>query len=217
LNKEKLSVLNDFSHKLPCIPFRESKPEKHLTTLKHLTQHLTKGVKMTNKSNNTEPVSQNSIQDEPLETDTDKTQPKLSPIDEGILMVAERNPDLNNHQIGKKCKSLGIMKNPSSVYKRLKKSTYLSAHIDEIKKNHAEFMTREIVPEALKVHKRVLKDRTVPDKQKTKWVEMAEKAEFKTESPQVPRTVNIAIYEKVQQNLLNVCRENVGITDGEED
>ncbi len=163
------------------------------------------------KNNNSKPLDEKTAIIEPEIVDTDKTQTKLSPTDEGILMVAKEHPDLNNRQLGLKLKNMGVVKHQNTVYKRLKKNAYLTHSLDEIKKNHGEFMTREIVPEALKVHKRVLRDKNVPDKQKGKWVEMAEKAEFKTESPIVPRTINIQAMQVVQNQLKQVCQDALGI------
>jgi hypothetical protein len=52
---------------------------------------------------------------------------------------------------------------------------------------------------------RVLKDRSIPDKEKKDWVAMAEKAEFRLDAPQTIKTYNIG-------SIRSIIAQNAGIS-----
>ena len=138
---------------------------------------------------------------------TDKNKEKLSKADKAILILAKQYPGANNHQLGKKLQEFGTVKDSRTIYKRLKRSDYLRMEVDQIRKNSHEYLSREIVPEALKVHKRVLKDKSISDLKKKDWVAMAEKAEFRLDQPPAAlRTININVAEKIQQMIKKDCK-----------
>ncbi|MBW1693062.1 MAG: hypothetical protein JRJ41_02670 [Deltaproteobacteria bacterium] len=135
---------------------------------------------------------------------TEQNKEKLSRSDKAILMLAKEYPGANNHQLGLKLREFGAVKNERTIYKRLKKSDYLRGEIESIRKNNHEFLSREIVPEALKIHKRVLKDRSISDLKKKDWVQMAEKAEWRLDQPPVQlKTININVIDQIQAMIRN--------------
>ena len=169
-----------------------------------------------NKDNNSKDITTISPEIQTEINNTDKIKQKLSAKDQAILMVAKENPGKNIRQLGLKLKDMGVVKHENSIYKRLKKSDYLRTDIDEIRKNHSEFMSREIVPEALKVHKRVLKDKNVPDLKKKDWVALAEKSEFKLDAPPLlPRTINIQLFERVQIAMSGMLEKRLAEQDSD--
>jgi len=133
---------------------------------------------------------------------------KLSTLDKRILTIAKQNPNLNNHQIGKQLVKEGLSKNKVSIYSRLSYSELLRAEIDKIHTHNHEYLAREVLPVALKVNKRVLKDKAIEDKDKKDWVALAYKSGFKQEAAeQAPRTITIG-----QINVLQgMVRDNTAI------
>ena len=70
-------------------------------------------------------------------------------------------------------------------------------------------MSKEIVPVALKIHKRVLKDKTIKDKDKREWVAMAEKAEFRVDERMIPtQQIQVNIGQLQQVIKQELTRDN---------
>jgi len=94
---------------------------------------------------------------------TDENRPKLTALEQRAIQLVKENPMLSNYQIGKKLKELGASANARSIYVRLKKNEYLNGEIEKIRQANLEMMSREIVPEALKIHKKALKLQPLKD------------------------------------------------------
>lgn len=156
-------------------------------------------------NNNLEELSNTTIKN----NNVDEKQPKYSKTDKAIRMLAKEYPNANNHQLGKKLQELGTVKSARTVYKRLKKNDYLRTDIEEIRKNSRELLSREILPEALRVHKRVLKNKDIPDLKKKDWVAMAEKAEWKLDVIQVQPRIAIQHLEIMQIMVGNMLRKKI--------
>ena len=103
--------------------------------------------------------------------------PKLSRIDEAILMVTESHPDWSQYQVNQKLQDLGVTANKISPYQNLKKNEYLTKKIEEIKAHHRETLSRILVPEAIKVAKKALKSDMDP-KDKLGYVKLTLDKEF---------------------------------------
>ena len=119
---------------------------------------------------------------------------KITQADAKILEMVKADPNKSYYEIGRELKHSGISKSNRSIYSRLKKSEYLTREIGRIRQANFEMMSREVVPEAIKIHKRVLKNKGIPDEKKKDWVALAEKAEFnidETKRPVQPVQVNI--------------------------
>lgn len=137
---------------------------------------------------------------------------KLSTLDKEIITIAKSNPNLNNHQIGQQLEDKGLSKNKLSIYSRLSYSELLRAEIDKVRTHNHEYLAREIVPEALKIHKKVLKDKSIPNVDKKEWVAMAERSVFKSE-PDGARVSTISIG---QINVLQqMGRDDTEVIEGE--
>ena len=165
---------------------------------------------MSNKDKHVKELNMETTGKDNATTTTKKRTLKPNKIDEAMLLVAKEHPEWNPNQIGKKLKDLGVLKCTTTPYKRLTKSAFLRGEFAEIKKANAEMMSREIVPEALKIHKEVLKDKDIPAIQKKDWVIAAEKMEFK------PDIQNLKINETINVDQLSVYQqivhENLGST-----
>ena len=130
---------------------------------------------------------------------------KLSQYDKRAIELLKQDPNLTNHQIGKQLQEQGLSNNERTIYSRLKHSECLSLEINKVRTYNHEFLSREIVPLALKTHKAVLKDKSIEAKDKKDWVAMAEKAEFRIDTPySSPRTINII----TQQNIGLMLKED---------
>jgi len=150
-----------------------------------------------------------------------KKRPDLSKTDAKIMELVKQDPMASNYEIGKQLNKLGVSKSDHAVYNRLKQSQYLSREIDQIRQANFEMMSREVVPEALKIHKRVLKNKGIPDEKKKDWVALAEKAEFGTDElkrpPQPQPQVNLIAIQQIIQQAINMPPDDkdvIGITEG---
>ena len=140
------------------------------------------------------------------QTKLPKKRPNLSKTDMKIMELVKKDPTMTNYEIGKHLRDIGVSKSERSVYCRLKKNDYLSREIDQIRQANFEMMSREVVPEALQIHKRVLKNKKIPDEKKKDWVALAEKVEFGIDElkrpPQPPQQVNlIAIQQMIARAI----------------
>ena len=137
-----------------------------------------------------------------IETDEKdaETPSKMSKTDTAILLMAKEHPEATNYQLGKHVKDLGVIKHPITIYKRLSKNTYLRGEIQKIRDHNSEFVSRELVPEALKIHRKMLKSKEIEDKDKKDWVFQAEKLEFRTDDlkPALQQTISIKSIENLQ-------------------
>jgi len=126
-----------------------------------------------------------------------KAMPNPSKAKVKMLQLIGKYPDKSKMEIGKELVSLGLLVKPENIYQMTRKNRndgYMSGKIEEIREKNFEMMSKEIVPEALKIHKRVLKDKSIKDKDKKDWVSLAEKAEFSFDDRKMPTTpVNINI------------------------
>ncbi|NQU83848.1 MAG: hypothetical protein HQ536_04000 [Parcubacteria group bacterium] len=146
-----------------------------------------------------------------------KERPKITRTDAEILKMVKADPNKSNYQIGRELKQLGVSKSDHTVYTRLKQSQYLSMEIDRIRQANFELMSREVVPEALKIHKRVLKNKKIPDEKKKDWVALAEKAEFGIDElkrpPQPPQQVNLVAIQQIIRQAISMPPEDNDVID----
>jgi len=130
-----------------------------------------------------------------------KKRPKITVADAKILQMVKADPNKSNYQIGKELKQMGVSKSDHAVYTRLKNSQYLTREIGRIRQANFEKMSREVVPLALGIHKRVLKNKAIPDEKKKDWVALAEKVEFGTDElkrpPQPVQQVNLIAIQQI--------------------
>lgn len=122
--------------------------------------------------------------------------PKLSPAKAKALELIRKEPNAPMIQIGNKLKELGLIKKPERIYELTRSSRYssdISGEIQEIRRRNFEMMSREIVPEALKIHKKVLKDKSIEAKDKKDWVSLAEKCEFQIDETRRPAPKQIKV------------------------
>lgn len=134
-----------------------------------------------------------------------ETLPKLTQYDCESIKHLKENPHATDYQIGKHNKELGLSKSGRKIYERLKQSDYLRRAFHEIRAANLEFLSREVTPEALKIHRKVLRDKSIEDKDKKDWVAMALRAEFKpSDSPGQQTTVNIGQMQILQQIMRGV-------------
>jgi len=142
-------------------------------------------------------------------------------IDHIIKALVKVYPEESTFSIGKKLKELGVTKHQGSIYHRLTKSECLRADIDDIKRNHLEFIHRELVPLANQAQLDLLKSKRVSykDPLKQQVAKHVQTVAHKTEEQATPRPQQVNI-EKIQVMMGNVCQErlqridNTGDSDG---
>jgi hypothetical protein len=138
-----------------------------------------------------------------------------SKIDKPLLMLAKQHPEMNLHQLGRELVDMGVCKDATSVYRRPRKSTFVAGELEEIRRKNFQMMSSEIVPEALKIHKKALKSRDLTLKEKQGWVQMAERAEFQYDQSRAPvskDTVNISqlqVYQTLVAKNLGGAGETI--------
>ena len=152
---------------------------------------------MTKKSKKSNELTQKDTGNDPQTAKTPKGYRENNKIDKGIRLLSSQHPDWSLHRIGLELKAMGVCKHELSVYKRVKKNPCLNGDLAAIRAANQEILSREIVPLALKAHKEVLSDKTIPALQKKDFIALAEKMEFSPARivPTIAETVNI---EKLQ-------------------
>lgn len=152
------------------------------------------------------------------ETLTGKPRKRTHLQSKAIELVKE-NPTLSNWAIGNKMKDLGLTNNPRVIYELLKYSHKTGREITQIREQNQEMLSREITPLALKIHKKVLQDKSIPNIDKKDWVKMAEVAEFGIDDRKIirqPAQVNLQAIQQIIINRLNMDSDlETTIIDGE--
>jgi len=114
---------------------------------------------------------------------------KQAQIDKAIDLVIANNPKATKTDITNEVIDLGITSNPSTVYRKLSKRDYRSAEIQTVRDQNRQHLDRIIVPKALKVMDKAIKDKDLTYKDKIAWCKLAVDKSFgdihHTEVPQV--------------------------------
>jgi len=132
------------------------------------------------------------------------TYQKTTAYDKNALALFKEDPTLTPYQIGKKLKALGKAKSDTHIYRRLKRSEYLSAEFARIEKYHMEQLHRDIYPIAAKRWKKALKDKKLSAKDVMPYVKLAADKVFgETHKHVGQRTINIASVERMQAIIGN--------------
>ena len=126
-------------------------------------------------------------------------QPKPDEIDQAIIHAVTLHPDSATNDIANKLIRAGTINSRDVVYKRLLKRDYLSRDIEQIRANHREQISRELMPEALKVTRKALKDKTMSAKDKHPYVSMVIKSDLGDQgADNKPTMINIEHLERMQ-------------------
>ncbi len=88
---------------------------------------------------------------------------KMLPAEKKALEILAKNPDYTNYKIGKDLKALGLTNDIGYVSKRLTNSELLRLELSKIRERNAEFLSRRIVPRALDIHEKALKQKVSKD------------------------------------------------------
>ena len=127
---------------------------------------------------------------------TNKQTLELDNIDRQIINIKQANPDMNRNQIGNRLKDIGSAKSNQLAYVRMRKSDYLTAEYEQIERQNNETMGREIVPIALKLHKKALKDKDMTLIEKKEFIFQAERVGMQDSTP--PEAQALVNIESVQ-------------------
>ena len=123
-------------------------------------------------------------------------------IAESLLL---RNPEATKYEISKDMTKMGVYKHQPSAFRMLTKSQYLNEELSYIKAHNREFLNRKIAPQALKIHARVLKDKTISDNDKLPWVKLSHDKVFSEDAPQArAETINIGQIQVLIADTLGV-------------
>jgi hypothetical protein len=125
-----------------------------------------------------------------------KDMPRPNKAKVKMLELIAKHPDKSKMDIGKELVGLGLLKKPENVYQMTRTDRggdYINREIAEIRRRNFEMMSKEIVPEALKIHKKVLKDKSIQAKDKKDWVALAEKAEFSLDDNRRPAPKQVQV------------------------
>ena len=137
------------------------------------------------------------------QTKTNHKQPKLTQTDKAFLNMSRAFPEDTAHQIGKRLQQAGIISNPIYANQLLRRKDYLRGEFEAIRQHNREYMERRLTPKALKIHEKVLSDKSIDPLDKKEWVFQAEKSLHSSELPvAAPPTINIeSIQVRVKTNL----------------
>ena len=133
-----------------------------------------------------------------------KTDKKLDATDLAIQGIATAYPDSSLRDISDKLKNIKPLER-TSVYRRLTKSEQLRENIDLVRQNNSEFLSRQLVPLALKETDKALKSKDLSSEQKFKHTKLVLDKEYgadDTKRPVQPIQVNIGqIQALIQQTI----------------
>ena len=113
---------------------------------------------------------------------TDKSTPPKYTLpyrDQLIIQIIKDDPSLSNLAIQKELNRLGEKCGTNYVYQRLNKSELLRREVNDIRHFAQQFIDRELVPKALKLHLEVLNAKTIPPLKKKDFIFKAEDLGFK--------------------------------------
>jgi len=125
--------------------------------------------------------------------------PEYDQIDKAIVNIATADPTLTNNAIANRLINIGLANTHTTVYHRLTRRDYLSRDIEQIRANHREQISRELMPEALKVTRKALKDKAMSAKDKHPYVAMIVKSDLGDQgADSKPTMINIEHLERMQ-------------------
>ena len=120
-------------------------------------------------------------------------------IDKAICNIVQVNPEATPNEISRRLNNTGTIISHQAIYHRLKKRDYLRRDIEQIRANHREQISRELMPEALKVTRKALKDKTLSAKDKHPYVAMIVKSDLGDQGADTkPQVINIEHLERMQ-------------------
>lgn len=130
---------------------------------------------------------------------TPETKPPHDEIDKAICNIVRVHPEATDSEVTRKLNNTGIVISHQAVYHRLKKRDYLRRDIEEIRQNHREQISRELMPLALKATKKALKDKSLSLKDKHQYVNTVIKSDLGDQGANdKPATINIEQLENLQ-------------------
>jgi len=133
---------------------------------------------------------------------------KPTPQEKIAQSLLNADPTMTKCQISNELTDMGIYRHPQSAYRMLTKSRYLRADLDAVRQSNREFLSRKIVPKALKLHAEALNDKSLDIKDKLPWVKLAHDKEFAEDAPKpMAETINI---EQIQVLIADTLGVNKG-------
>ena len=125
--------------------------------------------------------------------------PKPDEIDKAICNIVTVHPEASPNEISRRLNNTGTIISHQAIYHRLKKRDYLRRDIDAIRANHREQISRELMPMALGVTRKALKDKEMSAKDKHPYVSMVIKSDLGDQgADNKPTTINIEHLERMQ-------------------
>jgi len=126
---------------------------------------------------------------------------KAEQIAENVLKA---QPELTKSGLSRELTHLGVYAHKESAYKMLSQSSYLRADLDKVQQSNKEFLSRKIVPKALKLHEKMLNDPNLDAKDRQFYIKLAEDKAFAEDAPRpIPETINIGQIQMLFQGKLN--------------
>jgi hypothetical protein len=120
-------------------------------------------------------------------------------LDKAISMVVTSKGNLSKPEIAKEIIGMGLTKHPESVYRRLAKSDYLTAEIHTIRDHSREYLDRLMVPDALKVAHKALKNKGLTEKEKYPFIKLTlDKAMGEMHTHHGTQQVNVTAIKNAQ-------------------
>ena len=125
--------------------------------------------------------------------------PEYDQIDKAIVNIATADPTLTNNAIANRLINIGLANTHTTVYHRLTRRDYLRRDIEQIRANHREQISRELMPLALKVTRKALKSKDMSEKDKHPYVAMIVKSDLGDQgADNKPTMINIEHLERMQ-------------------
>jgi len=100
-------------------------------------------------------------------------QPELSKLDKNIITVAKTMKDPTKAAVARKVVELGGANHIQTVYRRMTQKDYLHRDILTVRDYNREYLDRKLMPQAIKIAEKALKDKEMDKKAQFPYVKLA--------------------------------------------
>lgn len=88
---------------------------------------------------------------------------KMTRVEKKALELVAKNPNLSDNAISKELKELGFVRDRNYMLYRLSRNQIMNLEVRKIRERNAEILSRRIVPKALDLHEKALKEKVSKD------------------------------------------------------
>lgn len=140
-----------------------------------------------------------------------KHKSKVDHVSTIVKGMVEYNPLLSDIQIAEQMSDLGLAPDKYTAQRKIARRRQLQEDIAAIRAKNFDILNRDIVPLALKIHKKALKSKKLSDKEKFPYVKLAEDKVF-GEQLTISSNVPLVEVQALIQQAFNLSETPVKIS-----